>query len=177
MSWRFRKTFKLLPGVRLNLTARGLSATLGASPFSVNIGPRGMYRNIDVPGTGLWNRQRIDIPLLDHGSAASQPVLPDVSQPTNLAPPTAPQVATTEIEIRSASTESLNSQNMKEFRELLKQTYEERSTLENEIASANAELNAATRRYRSWERGFLLKHCSRAVLRQERKDLTRRWPR
>jgi hypothetical protein len=117
-----------------------------------------VYRNIDVPGTGLWNRQRIDIPLLNHGSAVPQPVLPDVSQPTNLAPPTAPQVATAEIEIRSASTESLNSQNMKEFRELLKQTYEERSTLENEIASVNAELNTATRRYRSWERGLLLKH-------------------
>jgi hypothetical protein len=31
MSWRFRKTFKVLPGVKLNLTRHGLSATLGAS--------------------------------------------------------------------------------------------------------------------------------------------------
>lgn len=28
MSWRFRKSFKVRLGVRLNLTARGLSATL-----------------------------------------------------------------------------------------------------------------------------------------------------
>jgi hypothetical protein len=60
MSWRFRKTFKVLPGVKLNLTARGLSATLGASPFSLNVGPRGVYRNVSIPGTGIWDRQRID---------------------------------------------------------------------------------------------------------------------
>jgi hypothetical protein len=29
MSWQFRKSFKMLPGVRLNLTSRGLSATVG----------------------------------------------------------------------------------------------------------------------------------------------------
>lgn len=54
MSWRFRKTFKVLPGVKLNLTARGLSATLGAAPFSINIGPKGVYRNVSIPGTGIW---------------------------------------------------------------------------------------------------------------------------
>lgn len=62
MSWRFRKTFKVIPGVKLNLTARGLSATLGGSPFSVNIGPGGVYRNVRIPGTGVWDRQRIDVP-------------------------------------------------------------------------------------------------------------------
>lgn len=29
MSWRFRKTFKVLPGVKLYLTRQGLSATVG----------------------------------------------------------------------------------------------------------------------------------------------------
>ena len=62
MSWRFRKTFKVLPGVRLNLTERGLSATIGAAPFSVNVGPRGVYSNIGIPGTGIWTRERFDDP-------------------------------------------------------------------------------------------------------------------
>ena len=62
MSWRFRKTFKVLPGVKLNLTRHGLSATLGAAPFSINVGPRGVYRNVSIPGTGIWSRERLDAP-------------------------------------------------------------------------------------------------------------------
>ena len=34
MSWRFRKTFKVLPGVKLNLTRHGLSAPLSVLPHS-----------------------------------------------------------------------------------------------------------------------------------------------
>lgn len=41
MSWRFRKSFKVLPGVKLNLTRHGLSATLGMAPFSVKCGAKG----------------------------------------------------------------------------------------------------------------------------------------
>jgi len=32
MSWPFRKTFRLFPGVDLNLTRHGLGATLGLAP-------------------------------------------------------------------------------------------------------------------------------------------------
>jgi hypothetical protein len=62
MSWRFRKSFKVLPGLKLNLTRHGLSATLGAAPFSLNVGPRGVYSNVGIPGTGTWDRQRLDQP-------------------------------------------------------------------------------------------------------------------
>ncbi len=62
MSWHFRKTFKVLPGVKLNLTRNGLSATVGGTPLSVNIGSRGTYANLSIPGTGITNRQRISIP-------------------------------------------------------------------------------------------------------------------
>jgi hypothetical protein len=64
MSWRFRKTFKVLPGIKLNLTANGLRATFGAAPFSVNVGPKGVYRNVSIPGTGIWDRQRIGGPFV-----------------------------------------------------------------------------------------------------------------
>ena len=67
MSWRFRKTFRVIPGVKLNLTSRGLSATLGAAPFSVNVGPKGVYRNVSIPGTGIWDRERI------HGPSSRPP--------------------------------------------------------------------------------------------------------
>jgi hypothetical protein len=174
MSWRFRKSFKVLPGVRLNLTRRGLSATVGAAPFSVNIGPRGVYRNISIPGTGLWNRERLDAPSADrsiptsesvpHIAPTSSPELfPALPQPSYL--PTVDPAN----EIRSASTELLNSESMNEFRDLLRHTYDERTTLEAELASANRELNFATEKYRRWERGFLLKHVFKRIF-AERKE-------
>src|SRR5450759_15785 len=81
MSWRFRKTFKVLPGVKLNLTAHGLSATLGAAPFSINVGPRGVYRNVSIPGTGIWDRQRIGGPSLQP-SGIQPPTIDRVGVPT-----------------------------------------------------------------------------------------------
>jgi hypothetical protein len=52
MGWRFRKSFRVLPGVRLNLSKSGLSATIGVAPFHVNVGPRGVYGDLSIPGTG-----------------------------------------------------------------------------------------------------------------------------
>ena len=154
MSWRFRKSFRVLPGVKLNLTARGLSATLGTSPFSVNVGPGGVYRNITIPGTGIWDRQRIGGPS---------------SQPSGIQPPTADHeggpavpfapvlVDGGETEIHSASTELLTSESLEHLRQLLTDAYNERDELTREISTAADEANIATRRFQNWERGFLMK--------------------
>ena len=157
MSWRFRKTFKVMPGVKLNLTRHGLSATLGGAPFSLNVGPRGVYRNVSIPGTGIWDRQRIDTPSTPapsarHPRAVNQGVAP---QPMPLTRPVPVHGGLTEI--RSASTEMLKSQSMADLQRLLQETYEERSILDSEIATSGREAGLAARRYKSWERGFLLK--------------------
>lgn len=157
MSWRFRKTFKVLPGVKLNLTARGLSATIGAAPFSVNVGPRGVYRNISIPGTGAWERERLDSP--------SQPA-PDEQTPQRYGPhappqplpPTPPAVADDSVtEIRSASTETLKSHSMADLQKLLEEAYAERTAIEQEIRVSAREADIASRRYLGWEKGLLLK--------------------
>lgn len=157
MSWRFRKSFKVIPGVRLNLTARGLSATLGAAPFSVNIGPRGVYRNVSIPGTGIWDRQRIGGPSSQPSSnqlpSADGPGVPSIS-PVQPFVPVPPQPAT---EIHSASTEMLTSDSLEQLRRLLMDAYNERDELTREISSATSEANTAARRYQKWERGLLMK--------------------
>ena len=57
MGWRFRKSFKILPGIRLNFGKRGFtSATIGKKWTSLNIGKRGVTNNFNVPGTGLSYR-------------------------------------------------------------------------------------------------------------------------
>lgn len=60
MGFRFRKSIKILPGIRLNLSKSGASLSVGGRGASVNIGPRGTYGNIGLPGTGLSYRERLD---------------------------------------------------------------------------------------------------------------------
>jgi len=164
MSWRFRKTFKVMPGVKLNLTRHGLSATVGASPLSVNLGPRGIYANMGIPGTGLWNRERLDVP------SGRQPPTVQPHIPVQLPSPSLVPDATGGI--RSASTESLNSENLDALRHLLKHAHEEYTALEKEIALASWEGKRAIKRYESWNRGFLFKRLFKAgfVTRKDNRD-------
>ncbi|WP_312515831.1 DUF4236 domain-containing protein [Massilia sp.] len=62
MGLRFRKSFKLAPGVRLNVSGSGMSWSLGPRGASVSIGKRGTYFNANIPGTGLSSRTRLDAP-------------------------------------------------------------------------------------------------------------------
>ena len=59
MGWRFRKYITILPGVRLNISKSGISFTFGTKGTSVNVAKDGAYLNTSIPGTGLYNRQKI----------------------------------------------------------------------------------------------------------------------
>ncbi len=59
MGVRFRKSVKILPGVRINLTKSGISTTIGPRGASVNISKRGTYLNTGIPGTGLHAREKL----------------------------------------------------------------------------------------------------------------------
>jgi hypothetical protein len=52
MGLRFRKSFKLAPGVRLNVGRGGMSWSLGPRGVSVSIGKRGTYLNASPPAPG-----------------------------------------------------------------------------------------------------------------------------
>lgn len=63
MALRFRKRIRVAPGVRINLSSKGISsATIGPRGASVNIGKRGTYLNAGIPGTGIYARERISSP-------------------------------------------------------------------------------------------------------------------
>lgn len=59
MGWRFRKYIQIARGIRLNISKKGISFTVGTKGASVNIGKDGAYLNTGIPGTGLYNRQKI----------------------------------------------------------------------------------------------------------------------
>lgn len=61
MALKFRKRVKILPGVTLNFSKSGISTTIGAKGFSVNTGKKGSYLNVGVPGTGFYDRKKLNI--------------------------------------------------------------------------------------------------------------------
>lgn len=54
MGFRFRKSIKLAPGVRINLTKKGVSSvSVGKRGATVNISKKGTRGTLGVPGSGL----------------------------------------------------------------------------------------------------------------------------
>lgn len=53
MGFRFRRSVRVLPGVRLNVSTRGVSASIGGRGATVNISRRGARATVGIPGTGL----------------------------------------------------------------------------------------------------------------------------
>ena len=57
---RFRKSIKLLPGVRVNLSNSGISTSVGPKGASVNLKPgRNTRATVSLPGTGLSHTETI----------------------------------------------------------------------------------------------------------------------
>jgi Protein of unknown function (DUF4236) len=54
MGWRFRRSLKIAPGLRLNLSKRGAGMSIGPRGAKVSVNSRGQVRRtVSLPGTGL----------------------------------------------------------------------------------------------------------------------------
>lgn len=54
MGFKFRKSIKILPGVKVNLTSKGISsASIGTKGANINVGKKGVKTTISIPNTGL----------------------------------------------------------------------------------------------------------------------------
>ncbi|MEM7355449.1 MAG: DUF4236 domain-containing protein [Acidobacteriota bacterium] len=59
MGLRFRRTLKLIPGVRLNVGLRGASVSIGGQVGRVTIGTSGTTLSTGIPGTGISFQQKL----------------------------------------------------------------------------------------------------------------------
>lgn len=57
--FRFQKSFKILPWIKLNFSKSGVSASIGPRGAQVITGPRGTFVSLDLPGTGTYFRRKI----------------------------------------------------------------------------------------------------------------------
>jgi len=169
VAWRFRHSFKVIPGVRLNLSKSGLSASIGGAPFTLNLGPRGFYGTASIPGTGISYRQPLarsfSTPhpqFSPHSLAADSSDTVGENQLAAPAPvliPATPSCLPIE-EVRSASTELLTSESLKQLKRVIQTAHEEYEDISRQLAAAQKEKREASQRYLSWQnaRGFSRSH-------------------
>lgn len=72
MALRFRRTIKIAPGVRLNISRSGVSTSIGGAGHSINIGSQGTRGTVGIPGTGLSYTTRLSDGGSDGGSGRRQ---------------------------------------------------------------------------------------------------------
>lgn len=82
MAFRFRRSIRIAPGLRVNLGKRGVSLSAGARGASVTWNKQGLWGNVGLPGTGLSYRERFEHKAPGSGPAGEVPSrgrLPDVA--------------------------------------------------------------------------------------------------
>lgn len=131
---RFRKKAKLFPGVYLNFSKSGISTTIEVPGASINIGSKGAYLNTGIPGTGIYNRQRIDIETEDR---TPEPTPTPTEQPFNIPIPVDAK------KIKSQKAEATTSKGLGELKKTLIACYGERRLLVDEIKSQKRKLGWA----------------------------------
>jgi hypothetical protein len=85
---RFRRSFRILPGVRLNLSKSGVSTSLGTRGAWFTIGPRGTRTTVGIPGTGISYTETASNRAQAHAAAGvdMSHVLPAFNGPADDAP-------------------------------------------------------------------------------------------
>jgi hypothetical protein len=53
MGFRFRKSIRIAPGIRLNISKSGTSLSVGGKGLTTNISKRGTKTTVGLPGTGM----------------------------------------------------------------------------------------------------------------------------
>ena len=62
MGFRFRKSLRILPGVKINLSKTGGSLSLGGRGASVNLGRKGVKTTVGLPGSGMSYSEQTSYP-------------------------------------------------------------------------------------------------------------------
>ena len=64
MGWRFRKSIKILPGIKINIGKDGFSSvSVGTRGAHLTMGKNGTTVSAGIPGTGLSYVKRLDKPV------------------------------------------------------------------------------------------------------------------
>lgn len=136
---RFRKSVTLMKGVKLNASKTGVSFTVGGKGISLNVGKKGVFLNTSIPGTGLYDRKRIDTLVTEKlgigkkkKAAAKENKVPDFTMTLN---------ENGEVVIENESGRTINNETTLRS---IRQTEEYKETYAELMAAYLKQINAAT---------------------------------
>lgn len=149
MTLRFRQTFTLFPGVRINIGKRGISTSIGVPGASINIGRQGVRATVGAPGTGLsYSTLLLPAEKKAHG-VSSQADVKQEGNPSSFS--TSPAAENTPAsariympqagmsEIASASVEVLTSSSLVPMRDLIAKAREQQAQVKADLKDARYE--------------------------------------
>jgi Protein of unknown function (DUF4236) len=148
MALRFRQSFTVFPGVRVNVGKTGVSTTIGVQGATVNIGRQGVRATIGAPGTGLsYSALVMPFGQVGDSSPLRQPMPGDFGQDFVESPasPNIPSPAKYYMpqagmnEIASASVEVLTSNSLLPLRDLIAKAREQKAQVKADLKEARAE--------------------------------------
>ncbi|HLO99904.1 MAG TPA: DUF4236 domain-containing protein [Fimbriimonas sp.] len=156
MGLRFRRSFKLFPGVRLNISKSGLSTSFGIRGASVNIGSRGVRGTVGIPGTGLSYSTNL---LPTSSPKSSTPSGAQYWVPSNstsyrdplipLNPQDVPYIPSDGMnQIASAPVEWLTSTGLQDLKEMLADAKRQRREIRDDLLVTTNELASRQRELR-----------------------------
>jgi Protein of unknown function (DUF4236) len=80
MGLRFRRSIKILPGIRLNFGKRGVSTSIGVRGAHVTFGKTGTRTTVGLPGSGI-SYTHLDKPHHERSVASTPDPAPESSAP------------------------------------------------------------------------------------------------
>lgn len=83
MGLRLYRRLKIAPGLSLNLSGSGISASFGPRGAKLTVGPRGVFGSVGLPGTGISYRQKLNA---SEARTPTRRLYPPSLDPANLAP-------------------------------------------------------------------------------------------
>lgn len=130
MAWSFRRRVKIIPGVHLNLSKSGISTSIGIRGANVTLGKTGTYLNTGIPGTGIYQRQKLSG---DNGMKPQNQFNP-VQQ--------SEQYIYAEKEIISADVQEITSQDMEGIKDSILLAHQQRIELRRDLQQVKNKLSA-----------------------------------
>lgn len=141
MALRFRQSFQLFPGVRINVGKTGISTSIGVPGATLNVGGRGVHATVGIPGSGISYRTRLSAPSEAAPSFFPQENKTAPSVPRNRSDNAQVYVPETGMrEIASASVEVLTSGSLTELREMIATARNQRDQVQSDLRDAKEEL-------------------------------------
>lgn len=152
MGFRFRRSVRLFPGVRLNFSLSGVSVSAGVPGAMINIGPRGSRLTMGLPGTGISYVHNFNPPgPAKRGPSPVEAYLDPPAPPVPLHPISGPQPQPLAGEIKSAEVASLTSSDLEGLKKLINEAVHQRAALESDLAEAIADRRRAWKKLRRRE--------------------------